>query len=312
MRQRIRRPRRRPASQAHWPHTAPTCGPLRYTLTEREGDLLQGFRTFYDVLDTAQHGATDMTERSSRKINASGFNDATTFGQALERARCGWPENTRRLQDLAASITDDIIQRVAVTEFKRSEEDGIGVDVDSYLMGEPDCLLRPYEVTPPGSESVRIVLNACVSWDVEASVLQAKGAAVVALANALERAGRRVEIIVAAAISGMGYRSHLETWFPAKQEGEPIQFDQLAFSVASADVFRRCVFACWETLPANVRQEFRIFRGGSYGAVAELRHQRGANIVVGSGSGVAWTDASSARAWVLSQLQAQGVVVAAA
>jgi hypothetical protein len=248
----MRRTRTRRATRlprATYTHSAPTTGPLRYTLDRAEGGaLIQTFGSYYDLLDTAESGATDMQERSSRKTNASDFNDAPTFEVALERAKLGWPENTARLRDLAATLTNDVMQHVAVTEFRRCEDDGIGVDLDSYIQGEPDCLLRPYEVTPPGCESVRIVLNACVSWSVEPTVLQAKGAAVVALANALEQAGRRVEIIVAAAIDAKdGSNLHLETYFPAKPEGEPMQLDAMAFSVASGDVFRRMVFAAWET-----------------------------------------------------------------
>ena len=204
------------------------------------------------------------------------------------------------------------MQRVPVTEFKRSEEDGVGVDVDSYLLGEPDCLLRPVEVTPPGSESVRIVLNACVAWNVAPAILQAKGAAVVALASALEKAGRRVEIVVAAGIDAKLTCGHLETYFPAKQEDEPLQLDQLAFTVASADVFRRTIFAAWETLPAEVRQDFGIFPRGGYGRVSELRHHGAANIVIGSGAGVAWTSPQAARTWILHQLEAQGVQLSVA
>ena len=112
-----------------------------------------------------------------------------------------------------------------------------------------------------------------------------------------------------AAIGARTGVGHLETEFPAKRESEPIQLDQLAFSVASADVFRRLVFAAWETLPGDIRNKFGIFPGGGYGRVSELRHQRDANIVISSGATerVAWTNATAARDWVLRQLEAQGV-----
>ena len=158
---------------------------------------------------------------------------------------------------------------------------------------------------------MRIVLNACVAAHVGTEVLQAKGAAVAALAQALERAGKRVEIVVAAAIEAVATSSHLETYFPAKREDEPMQLDQLAFSVASGDIFRRFIFAAWETLPADIRTQFGIYPGGGYGHVAQLRHHGAVNVVVGSGEGVAWTDAKAAREWVLEQLREQGVKLAA-
>jgi hypothetical protein len=278
---------------------------------QEDGALVQTFGSYYDLLDTAANGQCEMSQRSSRRTNNSGFNDASSFEQALDRATYGWPENTRRLRELAASITDDVVQRVRITEFRRSEEDGIGVDLDCYLAGEPDCLLRLHEQPAPGCESVRIVLNACAAAHVGTEMLQAKGAAVAALAQALERAGKRVEIVVAAAIDGVG-SSHLETYFPAKREDEPMQLDQLAFSVASGDILRRFIFAEWETLPANIRERFGIYPGGGYGHVAQLRHPGGANVVVGSGEGVSWTDARAARGWVLDQLKERGVVLTAA
>jgi hypothetical protein len=134
------RTRSRPSTaRTRYSFTSLTHGPLRYTLTEREGALIQEFRDFYDLLDTEANGACDMPERSSRKINQSDFNDASSFDVALERAKNGWPENTKRLRDLAASITDDVMQRVLVTEFRRSEEDGIGVDLDAYLVSPIVC-----------------------------------------------------------------------------------------------------------------------------------------------------------------------------
>src|SRR5687767_5970853 len=94
------RPRRSPGLQPQYSSTTGTSGPLLYTLTDQEGALVQEFSSYYALLDTAEHGATEMIERSSRRINRAGFNDADTFEQALERARCGWPENTRRLREL--------------------------------------------------------------------------------------------------------------------------------------------------------------------------------------------------------------------
>ncbi|HWO14483.1 MAG TPA: hypothetical protein VNN80_33490, partial [Polyangiaceae bacterium] len=101
---------------------------------------------------------------------------------------------------------------------------------------------------------------------------------------------------------------------PAKRESEPIQLDQLAFSVASADVFRRLIVAAWETLPGDIRNKFGIFPGGGYGRVSELRHHGSANIVISSGANdsVAWTNANAAHEWVLRQLEAQGVQLAVA
>jgi hypothetical protein len=205
------------------------------------------------------------------------------------------------------------MRHVAATEFRQCEDDGIEVDLDGYIQGEPDCLLRPYEVTLPGCESVRIVLNACVSWNVEPAVLQAKGAAVVALANALEQAGVGWRSSVAAAIDAKdGSCLHLETYFPVKREGEPLQLDQLAFAVASGDLFRRLVFAAWETLPVLLRTRSGIYRNAGYGRVSELRHHGGANILIGSGDAVAWTNPQAAREWVLRQLEAQDVTLSVA
>lgn len=248
-------------------------------------------------------------ERSSRKRAEVGFNDFPTWEAAVTAGRRGWPEGTDKIRTLSAVLTDKVLAQMRIPELT-SHDEGLVLDVERYREGDPECLLRweDSDDIMEGQGDVRILVNVCVSSMVSSEVLQGRGAAVVALVQALELAGKRVELTIAANVS-----DKIETQFIAKPMGEPLQLDQLAFSVASADMFRRFMFACWERAPKAVRDAVGVYQFGSYGMPKNAHHTNGAQLIlptmIGYGARNEFLTPERTEQWVLDKLEELGVQV---
>jgi hypothetical protein len=274
--------------------------------------VLQQFRSLQDMMEFA-NGPCDIEEysQSSRKTARGGwegnFNDFKDWPSAMNAGRCGWPEGADNIKLLSGTLTDKVLAQIKVPELRHHDE-GVALDVERYREGDPDCVMRweEGEEVMRGQGQIRILVNVCVSAAVDSSVLQARGAAIVALTHALELVGKRVELTMAANTA-----NNIETHFIAKAMEEPVQLDQLAFSAGSADMFRRFMFACWERISdKGVRRDTGIPNGG-YGMVRNAHHVDDYDVVlptlVGYGDKDQFTDPKAAEAWVLLKLKELGV-----
>jgi hypothetical protein len=273
----------------------------------------QQFRSFAEMLHFAHTAPTALTpaKQTSRDTSFRGtFHDFRTWEACYRAGGAGWPEMAAQVQRLVATVTEKVLAKMVIPDLAYHDE-GLYLDGERYREGDPECLMKwvdtAGEVT--GQQEFRIIANMCVSGSVENRVLQLRGAAIIALANALELVGRRVEVAIVANTADT-----IETSFIAKPFGEPCQIDQLAFSVASADMFRRCLFACWERAPEDLRQRVGAQKHGGYGMVRNAHYVDDTDLVLSTevGNGGHFQSPDAAVRWVLAQLEAQGVTVATA
>ena len=181
---------------------------------------------------------------------------------------------------------------------------GLFFDVGLVLSGEPEAWLETVETEEEtkGSKVVTLALNCTVSGAIRAATIQARGAAMLALAVLLERSGRSVRIIVGDATTSDGHSLYAETLI--KDAGEPFDLDKLAFWLVCPDVLRRCFFRICEASP--LRKEVKAHTGGGYGQPAEGWTPEGDITLRGIRSDSGWTPAES-REWIVRELKAQGV-----
>jgi hypothetical protein len=180
----------------------------------------------------------------------------------------------------------------------------------NYLTGHP----QPYVVmtdgqrVKPGRKIVRIMLNVCVSGGVSAATIERRGAGVMALAAALEAAGRRVEISVG---MGNGWKSQgdfLDYRILVKGAAAKLNPLTVAFAVAHPSMLRRFFFSAMEREDAATRRKFGARSGGGYGYVAEL--ETDADVIYLGGAMMydsAWESDAATAKWVREQCEAQGV-----
>lgn len=279
------------------------------TFSINKATFLDEYETWTDFVNRADSeipkDVSGPMASSQDSRSTSGFHGdwsgARNWAQALDMARNGWPQGRARIEQISSAVfakTGSLIRKDDI----RYDVTGSAVDIGAYLSGQPECF-TVWEETDEYREGkgkvVKIVVNAAASSGVTPEVLFLRGACVVALADSLERAGRRVEIHLVMNSSGAEYRVLI------KRADQPVQLDQLAFSIASPAAFRRVGFAVMERWPSEVQSQV----GYSYG-MPHTSEMQGDIILPSAGySDIQWSNEANAIKWVIDNLKEQGIII---
>lgn len=185
---------------------------------------------------------------------------SASFPAALDMARRGWPEGLARMDKTRAAI--QIPQGLeSLTPSPVMADEGDEILVDRYLDGESDHFLSfPQVMTPRAGRIALVTVNIGGNNTISAETYFRRGAAALAVIDALEAAGIRCEVQIC-------QRSHLNKtrlcqWFATiKHPEDPLELDRMAFFLASAAVQRRFSFRLRERSAAPT-----LWVKGSYGA----------------------------------------------
>ncbi|KKN60707.1 hypothetical protein LCGC14_0529060 [marine sediment metagenome] len=250
---------------------------------------------------------TDMptSQRSSQEVGDRHWAGTATYAEALHLAERGWPEGVDKVHRMAVELSDKIIKKLNVPELVYDVV-GDELDIGRYVEGDPEdfmTLTAQEEWQEP--KILHVVANIGASAMVEADTMLRKGAAVVALVDALEQHGKRVIIdIVATATSG---DRQIVTTVRIKDADAPVQLANLVFLIAHAASPRRLMFSAWEHAPETVRRAVGVFPMGGYGSPSDPAEDKRGDIYIGSLYG-GW-EADEAEAWVLKELGKQGIEI---
>ena len=182
-----------------------------------------------------------------------------TFAEAERLARCGWPEGRERITE-----TREAIKRVLCSKIIRPEprmaDAGDEIDVPVYLSGEPEHWIE-YPITEAKATGGRIIslgFNLFISSGVAKELFENRGAAMLAMIDALEDGGYRCELnLCMGAACENGSLSYQMT-VPVKQPGDPSELDRLAMVLIHPAMFRRLQFAVGETDTGACRAAFGV------------------------------------------------------
>lgn len=207
-------------------------------------DVEKNFASWFDFATTAADDSrlvwrSRMSHRSDRD---GGWYGTDTFERAVNMAlRTGWPEGRKLLSDSLAVV------RPKPEPFRSLEFSVAGAfpSVPMYCAGDPECM-----VIDPGSDIrhskpiIKIDYNISVNASVGARALMLRGAAVVSLAETLERRGYSTELrILDDSKAGNQIYRLCVTY---KKAGEPLDLDRAAFAIANPATLRRFSFAIME------------------------------------------------------------------
>lgn len=178
------------------------------------------------------------------------------YNGAWKLAHDGWSQGAA---DLAVAI--QALEPDATMPEIRFDMGGEWVDVPRYLGGNPACMARHGKVAKR-EPVVSMVVSGAVSHGVSAQAITAYGAALTAIIDQLENAGRRVELDVAFVVE-IGSRRAVVGWKVKKAE-DHLDLAAIAFSIQHPAAFRRIAFAmiersfCKETktygMPGEIRK----------------------------------------------------------
>lgn len=282
-------------------------------------NYVRQFDTFTDFVNAAEAPADKgyTGTRRSRDTTMGSWYGSRSWDAALRVARDGWPDGRAAVERVAVKISG-IVQSSIPMERMVSAVAGGTLDVGTYLSGDPECFYVPEQddtarMRQGRGPIVRIVANLCASAGVSTTTITRRGAAVVALADALDKCGYRSEVIGTWVTDNR--RAAVVVTAVIKRPDQSVQVDQLAFALAHPSAFRRLAFSIFEQAPANVREPLRIVSGGGYGKAADVDPAYiggAADITLPAAdmySRAEWADDETAAQWVREALEAQGVTL---
>lgn len=244
----------------------PPENPIRFIagFTKSGNDYIREFDSWWDFATSA----SDMSLRgwnerncASQKIDRESWTGTKSFADAVDMGlRSGWPEGRKLLNESLIAVRP----RPKVYDSLEFEVAGAVPCVPVYCAGDPAWMISdPGAVMRSAKPIVRIDYNHWVHAGVDINSMMLRGAAIVSLADSLERQSFSTELrIIGNSSSGFmgGSGKNFRYSIVYKRAGEPLDLDRAAFAIAHPSSMRRLAFAILE----QHRELERDFQG-SYG-----------------------------------------------
>ena len=185
----------------------------------------------------------DLAARALRPDRGANWYGIEGAGPAITAAIAqGWPDGVKRAREIAAEISMDIPPAQDIRRRKVRGDHGDEIDMQRVYAGALDTAwsrtARRSTNAPP---VISIFTNFGGTWAKSGEEMFYKGAAAAVLADILEAAGYRVEIICYGIFKGV-YENHPGQYdyfeFPAKRADEPLDLNRLTALTALAGTLR--------------------------------------------------------------------------
>ena len=227
----------------------------------------------------------------------------------------GWREGREAVGKLSSLLFSRVTNRTPVEEMRREliPRENFSISPEAYITGDPECWLEWADTDETqetqGRKLVRVAVDLTASAIVPAATLFARGAATLALVDALEHVGRSVDLVGLFAVDDSYSRkgNRLVHIIPLKAFGERPNPDVLACAVAHPGSLRRMHFGVVEGYDADTQKKWG--RGNSYGFPIATPVVEADIHVPSADTKRHWQSPETAEAWVLDCLRAQGVTV---
>jgi hypothetical protein len=207
------------------------------------------FESVGKFVEAACAKAGDISKSSQQLNDAGGWQGTSTFAEAVEQSKKGWPEGVERLSGIRASLEHLVEKAVAVRGRNlRWDVTGDFLDVGRMLSGEPECCgeFRDESEGQLQTRVVRLVANVSAMGSVGSESIFSAGAALYAAVDILESLGHRVELWLG---SGSECASKkLQVYVLIKDASQQFDPDRLAFFLCSNASLRRLFFSVEEDL----------------------------------------------------------------
>ena len=175
------------------------------------------------------------------------FTSFVTFDGAVKMAHEGWPEGAERVRDIASRISEVLTSTIEQTNYVHGVV-GHNLDVGAYMVGSPECFTSPetIHIDLIGSRLVKVIVSAACNCDRSSSTYERRGAAIVAMIQAMELNGYTCEVWANYDSSDRHLRAQMYLSIKLKNYGDTLDLDRIAFALVHPSHFRRLVFAQME------------------------------------------------------------------
>jgi len=241
----------------------------------------------------------------------SSFFGVSSVAEAKKLATLGWPEGRDKFRAIADSI--NVESHILKPEIVYDVVGDGGFDMGRVLAGVPESTMdwreTETQLANPNGQIIKILFNTVTSGMVSTKVIETRGAAVLALVDALESAGKRVELdalyYIGASYGVKAKKAH-KIIVPLKKLDYAVQQDQIIYALAHPSFMRVYMFSLLAMAGPNGHKSASL-TCGSFGT--ERDYPLEADIVISSGYGLdgQWSSVANAKAWLVETLHTFGV-----
>ena len=163
-----------------------------------------------------------------------------SFKHAVDLARHGDPTRAQNIYEGVCKMKNEML---ADDTSWRRDVAGAYFDVGDFLAGEPECFWEQQD--EPAKPVVEVIVNASMNAAVEADVIRNRGAAAVALCDALANDGYTIDLQVVQVSSKLPLQGRMfesVVHFP----NNPLDLDAVSYAVSNAGYVRRLGFGLKE------------------------------------------------------------------
>lgn len=188
------------------------------------------------------------------------------FEDAVELSKYGWKDGLTEAMPIAEQALDLVEADIETIEMNPLwDVTGGEVDVGRYVQGIPENMVE-YELTPVSTAGRVIALCASTvySGSISTASVMKRGAAITALALALERTGHETELWADMTTQRGGYS--LTSRVLVKGVNDVVDPERIAFAYAHPSFLRQLLFADWLRAPKTYKRALSI--PGGYGTPA--------------------------------------------
>lgn len=221
-------------------------------------------RTHYADMAEVLAACGDAQGGTSWQTGRDTFNHFPNWAAMRHAIEHGSPVDADLAKTASARILDSVAGSMGLREAYNPAVTGQFFDIGLVCSGEPECWLQPTEEESAGSKVVRISMNTFVSGGVDKETIRKRGALVCAAVQALQMAGKSVEVIYGGRCT-RGSGAFFECTAVLKAATAPLDIDSIAFWLCNPDSLRRVMFRLMELAPRRCAQAIGAYKDGPYG-----------------------------------------------
>jgi hypothetical protein len=175
---------------------------------------------------------------------AQQFTGTKNMGEALRLAQGNWKEGAEKVERMRNRIAASRPMSPKATKYGIT---GAVPSIPRAVAGNILNMKTPESNISKRRPTITLISNMCVNWTVDQKTVCNRSAAVATIIDQVEAAGYSVEVISTALTTSGCFTA--ATSVLAKASHQPVDVIRLAFVLGHSSMFRRMVFADWETEP---------------------------------------------------------------
>ena len=200
----------------------------------------------FESLGEALHYARDNKDRRSSDRERDGeWAGSKNLDTAVQLGLDGWHDIRPDVDAMFSRMEEQINMSLGDVFEMRYDYSGDSVDIDRFLMGDPEHMMD-YETVPSGrmGRVVRVLINGAASSSVTPEEIKRRGVLAVALVDVLSKLGVGVELWLESATE---YDNKVHSQLiKVHSSEERLDIDNLMFSMAHPSMLRRVGFSILE------------------------------------------------------------------